>query len=440
MTEKVHMVGICGSGMSSIALWYRSRGLDVTGCDRNPGENLPELEEAGIKVYARHDPEHVRNSDRVVFSAAVPFDHMELQTARDLGIPVFRRSEALARLANSSRLLAVAGAHGKTTVTAMIGWILQETGHNPTVMLGGSVRPWKGNFRRGGKLSVVEADEYDRTFLRLRPSHSAVTSYAAEHLECYGTEQALSMAYGIFLEMTRPGGTVVVPAENRDLSVWAERIGRKVIATGPEGDFNCRHIQTEGWQQEYELEGKTGVLPMPGRHNLRNASTAMALARAAGAGVEEAMKALKSFPGISRRLEKLGRRGSVDIVSDYAHHPDEIEAALKTVKDIYKGTAAVVFQPHLYSRTAAQYQQMGSALSIADDVMVLPIYPAREEPLPGVTSELVVKACRQSGGTCSPVYTDEAIRMILELDPEVVVFMGAGSVDSLAREMAGDPA
>ena len=424
--------------MSSIALWYRSRGLEVTGCDRNPGENLPELEEAGIKVYTRHDPEHVQNSDRVVFSAAVPFDHSELQAARNSGIPVLRRSEALAELANSSRLLAVAGAHGKTTVTAMTGWILQETGQNPTVMLGGSVRDWRGNFRRGGELSVVEADEYDRTFLRLRPSHSAVTSYAVEHLECYGTEQALSMAYGIFLEMTRPEGTVVVPARNRDLARWAERIGRRIVETGPDGQIHCRHIRSNGWEQEYELEGLTGVLPMPGRHNLRNASTAIALACAAGVDTEEAVAALKSFPGISRRLERLGRKGSMDIVSDYAHHPDEMEAALETVTELYSGTTVVVFQPHLYSRTAAQYEEMGRALGMADKAMVLPIYPAREEPLPGVTSELVVQACLGNGGTCSTVDPEEVEESVRMSNPDVVVFMGAGSVDSLARKMAGE--
>jgi len=228
MAGRVHLVGICGSGMSSLALWYRYRGLFVSGCDRSPGENLAELLEAGIVVLDKHDPLHIENADKVVFSAAIPVDHPEIIRAREKGIPVLRRSEALAELANDSQLLAVAGAHGKTTTTAMTGWILQETGHDPTVMVGGTVNAWGGNFRSGSTLTVVEADEYDRAFLRLRPVSAAVTSFAIEHLECYGTPEALSVAFGVFLEMTRSGGTVIVPFINRDLAKWAGRIERKI--------------------------------------------------------------------------------------------------------------------------------------------------------------------------------------------------------------------
>jgi len=438
MSTSVHLIGICGSGMSSLALWYRDRGYEVSGCDRSPGENLSELLSAGIPVSDKHDPSHIEKVDRVVFSAAIPVDHPEIMSAREKGIPVLRRSEALAELANASQLLAVAGAHGKTTTTAMTGWILQETGHDPTVMVGGAVSAWGGNFRPGSILTVVEADEYDRAFLRLRPVSAAVTSFAIEHLECYGTPEALSVAFGVFLEMTRPGGTVIVPFINRDLAKWAGRIDRDVITTGPEGSVFCRLLETDKWRQKYIIDGIRGYLPLPGNHNLRNAETAIALASTAGVEPEESVRALESFPGVSRRLERIGTFGSAVVLSDYAHHPDEIEAALQGVSQVSDGKTVVIFQPHLYSRTAVQYEAAGIALSKADCILVLPIYPAREKPIPGVTSKLVADAAVRAGGNCSLCMPVDLRKALREQEAEIVVFMGAGSIDPLARELVED--
>ena len=438
MAGRVHLVGICGSGMSSLALWYRYRGFEVSGCDRSPGENLAELLDAGIVVLDKHDPLHIENADKVVFSAAIPVDHPEIISAREKGIPVLRRSEALAELANDSRLLAVAGAHGKTTTTAMTGWILQETGHDPTVMVGGTVSAWGGNFRSGSTLTVVEADEYDRAFLRLRPVSAAVTSFAIEHLECYGTPEALSVAFGVFLEMTRPGGTVIVPFVNRDLARWAVRIERNVIITGSEGSVFCKPLKADKWRQRYMINGIQGYLPLPGHHNLRNAETAIALASTAGVETEDSVLALESFPGVSRRLERIGNIGSAVVLSDYAHHPDEIEAALQGVSQVSQGKTVVVFQPHLYSRTAVQYEAAGIALSRADRALVLPIYPAREKPIPGITSKLVVDASVRAGGDCRLCTPVDVRKLLLEMEAEIIVFMGAGSIDPLARELVED--
>ena len=435
MNARVHLIGICGSGMSSLALWYKNRGFLVTGCDRNPGENLTELKNAGIVVSNEHDPSHIEKTDLVVFSAAIPSDHPEIMRAREKGIEVLRRSEALAELANASQLLAVAGAHGKTTTTAMTGWILQETGYDPTVMVGGEVKAWGGNFRPGSILTVVEADEYDRTFLRLRPESAAVTSFAIEHLECYGTPEALSVAFGVFLEMTRPGGTVIVPLVNRDLARWAERIDRNVITTGPDGSVFCRLVKAEPWQQKYVIDGVEGKLPLPGDHNLRNAETAIALASTVGIKTEESVRALESFPGVSRRLEMIGAYGSAVVLSDYAHHPDEIDAALQGVSQLSDGKIGVVFQPHLYSRTASQSEDMGRALSKADWAIVLPIFPSREKPIPGISSRLVVDASIRAGCDCSLCVPDELREVLNQKKAEIIVFMGAGSVDSYAREL-----
>mgnify|MGYP001061798573 CR=1 FL=1 len=319
----------------------------------------------------------------------------------------------------------------------MTGWILQETGYDPTVMVGGSVAAWGGNFRPGSRLTVVEADEYDRTFLRLRPESAAVTTFAIEHIECYGTPEALSVAFSVFLEMTRPGGTVIVPFIHRELARWAERIGRRIVTTGPDGMVFCRLLETEPWLQRYEIDGIEGKLPLPGAHNLRNAETAIALASAAGVKIVDALRALESFPGVSRRLERIGTCAAAVALSDYAHHPDEINAALQGVSQLSEGRIGVVFQPHLYSRTAAQYEETGRALSKADWTLVLPIYPAREKPLPGVTSQLIVDAALRAGGDCQLCLFDDLADQLKRKKAKIIIFMGTGSIDSYARELVG---
>jgi UDP-N-acetylmuramate--alanine ligase len=237
--------------------------------------------------------------------------------------------------------------------------------------------------------------------------------------------------------MTRPGGRVVVPFSIRDLALWAERIGRDVITTGPGGEICAERGRCGVWEQEYSLMGIEGLLPMPGEHNLRNAETAIALARWAGAGTEDAIEALKSFPGVSRRLERVGELGSMLALSDYAHHPDEMKAAIRAAREVSRGAVGVVFQPHLYSRTAAQATEMGRALSAADWSLVLPIYPARETPLPGVSSSLVVDSAVALGADCSSVMPEELHDRLRDRRAELVIFMGAGSVDSVCREMVG---
>jgi len=441
MPERIHLVGACGSGMSALALWYASLGRTVTGCDRDPGKGCEALERAGIRVFAGQDPAHVEGMDGVVFSAAVPRTDPELVRADELGIPVLRRSEALEELTRGTTLLAVAGAHGKSTTTAMTGWILQECGLDPTVMVGASIPGWTGGFRAGGALAVVEADEYDRAFLRLRPSCAAVTSFAAEHLECYGDRAALDMAFGVFLEMTAPGGSVVVPKELAHLARWAARIGRRVILTGPGGDIECRRTGGTGWEQTCETDGVPWRLGLPGAHNLRNACTAAALASTVGVPVERSVRALESFPGVGRRLERIGMLGAAVAVSDYAHHPDEMEAALEALAGLTAGgRIGVVFQPHLYSRTAAMAEDMGRALSTAAWSLVLPVFGARELPIPGVDAEQVAAAARRAGADCVSCRPEELAGLLRSRSADAVVFMGAGTIDGMARALVGEEA
>lgn len=440
MSRSVHLMGIGGTGMSALARWYQHLGWRVTGCDLSETGEIPRLASMGIEVLKGHDPEHLQGVDRLVFSAAVPEGNAELQAARDMGIDVLRRSEALAELTAGSELAAISGAHGKTTTTCLLGWILQSVGMDPLVLAGGSSMAWDGNFRPGEGPLVVEADEYDRAFLRLAPKWSCVTSFDREHLECYGTEEALSMAFSIFLEMTLPGGGIAVPKGRRELAYWAERLGRRVVTTGPGGDLTCVSRGPDGWGERYEVNGRSGRLPLPGGHNLRNCESAFAVAGLMGVALEECVQAAEGFPGVSRRLERLRNGGRRLLISDYAHHPAEMDSAIKAVRRVEEGPLGVVFQPHLFSRTAALAEQMGKALAQADWSLVLPVFPAREKPVPGIDNRLVANAARRLGARCDTCTEDELEEKLALLESEVVMFMGAGSVDSMARRLAEESA
>ena len=432
----VHLMGICGSGMSALAGWYSALGNAVTGCDETPSpEKVLSLGKLGITVETGHSSEHLSGIDRLVFSAAVSRENPELEGARRLGIPTLRRSEALAELAASHKVVSIAGAHGKTTTTSMAGWIAQEAGLDPTVFIGGNMDCWNGNFRAGGELAIVESDEFDRTFLRLSPTHAAVTSFALEHLECYGSPEALEWAFQSFLESVLPGGTVIVPVEKPGLGFWAERIGRKILTSGPGGDIDAKRGEYRGWGERFVLFGKRGFIPSPGLHNIRNAQVAVALSMACGIEPGEAMDALASWPGVSRRLEKIGDRANTIIVSDYAHHPDEMAAALSSVKKLADGPVTVVFQPHLPSRTSLLYREMGSALRIADSSYVLPIFKSREDGIPGVNSDLICAAAHRSGANCDLIEMDQIETILKEANGGVLIFMGAGSIDRHARRI-----
>jgi UDP-N-acetylmuramate--alanine ligase len=436
MSGRVHLIGIAGSGVSALARWYRHLGWEVSGCDAHPGSTGAELAEEGIEVTEGHDPSHVDDCQLVVYTAAVPLEHPEIVAARSAGTRTLRKSEALAELSEGRTLVTVAGAHGKTTTCGMIGWALEGIGGNPTVFVGGKVLGWNSNFRAGGDPVIMEADEYDRAFLRVRPTVAVVTSFTSEHLECYGDEEALAQAYGIYLEQTLPGGSVVVPYENRDLALWARRIGRNVLTTGEGGDFHFRHSRKEeGWGALFESNiGLAGSLSVPGRHNVLNATSACAALTQLGYDPEATADALATFPGVSRRLERLGELQGKTIISDYAHHPEEIEASLRAVRESCTGPLGVFFEPHLYSRTARLSRDMGSALLLADWAMILPVYPAREEPIEGVTNDLVCSAIREMGGDSQTVTPELVSKSLFEREAGTVVFMGAGSVDRLARE------
>ncbi len=447
----IHLMGIAGAGMSALALIARHRGVTITGCDSDTsGAGVADLTALGIRVWQGHDPSHVDGARAVVVTAAVPREHPELQRARALDLPVVRRADALGDLVNGgggggkSTLVAVAGTHGKTTTTVMVTEALTAAGQNPTGLAGGRVAAWGGNARIGGdQLFIVEADEYDKAFLSLRPTVAVVNNVEADHLECYGSIAALEDAFADFA-----GGAARVIVGGDDPG--ADRVALKLeapvwrVGQGATADVRIRAVRLEpgGSRAMIALPGGQTVelaLAVPGLHNVRNAATALAVLQALGADVRAGARALGEFRGVGRRFERLGEAGGVTVVDDYAHHPTEVAATLAAARQAFPGQRLIaVFQPHLFSRTALHGEALGRALAAADMVVVAPIYAAREQPQPGVTHHLVVRGATRAGAATVGVrdragLTNHVARAVRKGD--VVFTLGAGDVTRVGPEL-----
>ena len=440
----VHFVGIGGAGMSALALIARRRGVTVTGCDTDP-TGAADLAVLGAELHQGHDPAHVTGARAVVYTAAVPADHPELARARSLGIPVVPRKVALAELVSHGTVVGIAGTHGKTTTTVMTTEALTAAGLSPTGLAGGRVGHWGGNARPGGdQLFVVEADEYDQAFLALSPSIAVVNNVEADHLECYGSLAALEEAFAEFAGRARQA---VVSADDAGARRLAERLGTSTIRFGfaPDAAFRIHDARQspELTSAQVSVPGGTTEtirLRVPGLHNLRNATAALAVVHSLGGALEPALEALAEYRGVGRRFERLGEFGGVALVDDYAHHPSELAVTLDAARQAFPGRRLVaVFQPHLYSRTAAHGSAMGKALAAADLVFITEIYAAREQPMAGVSGVQVADAAKAAGAEVmfEPSRARLGARVRDLLRPgDVVLTLGAGDITLLGRELA----
>jgi len=437
--------------MSALALIARHLGVTITGCDSDPA-GAADLAALGVQVWRGHDPGHLKDARAVVVTAAVPPDHAELQRARALAIPVVRRADALGELVadGGGTLVAVAGTHGKTTTTVMVTEALAAAGRTPTGLAGGRVAAWHGNAKVGShELFVVEADEYDRSFLSLTPTVAVVNNVEADHLECYGTIAALEDA---FVEFAGRARRVIVGGDDAGAGRVAARLGAGVpvwrVGLSANADVRITNVVQEpaGSRATVELPGGSTVqlrLAVPGLHNVRNAATALAVLHALEADVRVGAKALASFGGVGRRFERLGEAGGVTVVDDYAHHPTEVAATLAAARQAFPGRRVVaVFQPHLYSRTALHGAALGEALAAADVVVVAPIYAAREQPSAGggVTHDVVARSAIRAGAPTVSVrdradLTGQVARAVRTGD--VVFTLGAGDVTRVGPELLG---
>ncbi len=446
-TRPVHFMGIGGAGMSALALIARRRGVAVSGCDPDPS-GAADVAALGATVLTGHDPAHISGCRAVVVTAAVPPDHPELAAARAAGVPVVPRKVALAELVSAGQVVGIAGTHGKSTTTVMTTEALTAAGLDPTGLAGGRVESWGGNARLGSdRLFVVESDEYDQAFLTLHPAIAVINNVEADHLECYGSLEALEAAFATFAGRA---GRVLVGGDDAG-ALRVARSTRRQVATAEiwrfglgDADLRISHIRqgASGSEATVSLPGGRKVqlkLQVPGVHNLRNATAALGVVHALGGPLEPALEALARYGGLGRRFERLGEARGITFVDDYAHHPTELVATLAAARQAFPARRLVaVFQPHLYSRTAAHGVAMGEALGAADLVIVTEIYGAREQPMPGVTGATVARAAEANGARVVFVPERSRVREVLleqTLPGDVVITLGAGDITRVGREL-----
>ena len=437
--KNIHFVGIGGIGMSGIAEVIHDAGVGVSGCDLKSSPATDLLISRGISVTIGHDPEHVREGvDLVVITSAVKGVHPEVDAAREAGIRIMKRSEVLGAIVNSKRAVAVSGTHGKTTTSAMIAVVLEEAGLDPTVLVGGMVRNLGTNAKNGkGELLVVEADEYDRTFHRLHPEIAVVTNIEADHLEYYGSFEAIEEAFAIFLEGVK--GPIIACVDDAPVAKVVHGTKRRVIGYGlsERAEVRAVNVQFSERGSSFEVPG-VGFFKLfvPGEHNIRNGLAAIAVGLELGIAPEALSSGLAKFLGVDRRFQIMGEYHGAVIVDDYAHHPTEIRATLEGARGGYPNRRIVaLFQPHLYSRTRDFAREFAEAMKIADVAIVAPVYAAREKPVEGVSSRLIADAIE--GVEFLDRSNAEIVgEMRRRLQPnDVFIVMGAGDVHEIAEEL-----
>ena len=438
--KNIHFVGIGGIGMSGIAEILRSQGVAVSGCDLKRSAATDLLGERGIAVSLGHDPAHLDGVDLVVVTSAVRGENEELEAARARGIRVMKRKELLGEIVNQKRGVGVAGTHGKTTTSAMIATILEEAGLDPTVLVGGMLSNFGGNAKSGhGDVIVVEADEYDRTFHELHPEIAVVTNVEPDHLEYYGSFEAIEDAFSIFAAGVREGGVVIGCADDPAVVRLLRGVRRRVVTygLGENTDLTAININYEHRGSTFEVPG-VGFFKLfvPGAHNVRNALAAIAVARELGVTPHATASALAKFLGVDRRFQILGDYAGALIVDDYAHHPTEIRATLTAARNGYPERRIVaIFQPHLYSRTRDFAREFGESLAVADVALLAPIYAAREKPIEGITARMIADAV--AGIEFLDRSNDEIVNELRRrLQPnDIFITMGAGDVHEVAEAL-----
>ena len=442
----IYFVGIGGIGMSALARYYRARGAEVAGYDLRETDLTRALEAEGIAVHYGDEPAAIpARIDLAVYTPAVPDDLGELAELRRRGVRLVKRAEALGLASRSHRTLAVAGTHGKTTTSAMAAYLMREAGADAVAFLGGISANYGTNYLAGaGEWLVAEADEYDRSFLHLRPDVATVSFIESDHLDVYGDDGAFEESFRAFVGGVRDGGRVVTkrPIAER----LAGALGHVEVWTyGVEdaaADWSATSLRVEGGAYRFDVVGPAGAregltLAMPGRHNVENAVAAIAAVVAAGVDFGRACDLLGGFRGVARRFEELGRWRGARVISDYAHHPTEVSAAANTARTMFGSYRVIgIFQPHLFSRTRDFAEAFAAALSEFQEVVVLEIYPARERPIEGVTSMKIFQDI--SAPAKYLVHSSEAPELLAALAGDVLLFMGAGDIDTLARRLAAE--
>ncbi len=443
----VHFVGIGGIGMSGIAEVLHNLGYQVQGSDQSESANVQRLRQKGIEVFIGHAAENLGDAEVVVVSTAIRRTNPEVMAAREKSLPIVRRAEMLAELMRFRQAVAIGGTHGKTTTTSMVATLLDAGGLDPTVINGGIINAYGTNARMGeGEWMVVEADESDGTFLKLPADIAVVTNIDPEHLDHYGSFDAVREAFRQFVENVPFYGFAVMCIDHPEVQALVSRIDdRRIVTYGanPQSDVRFSNHRMDAAVSVFDVSirdrksGKETVieglrLPMPGRHNVSNATAAIAVAHELGLSPDEIRTGLAAFGGVKRRFTHAGSWNGVEIFDDYGHHPVEIKAVLKAAREACSGRVIAIAQPHRFSRLHDLFNDFAACFNEADKVIIAPVYPAGEEPIEGVSSEALVARIK-AGGHRSVSFAEgpeEIARIIADFAQpgDFIVFLGAGSI------------
>ena len=444
--RRLHFVGIGGAGMSGIAEVLHENGFVVTGSDMGEGAVIDYLKGLGIRIDPKHEAKNVVDADLVVYSSAIPFDNPELVEARNRRIPVIRRAEMLGELMRLKYTLSIAGTHGKTTTTSIVGAIWEEAGLDPTIIVGGIVKGKCSGAKVGhGDYLFAESDEFDRSFLSMMPSSAIITNIDADHLDTYENIDAIKDAFTQFANKIPFYGQVIVCLDDPNVQQILSHLKKPVITYGftRQAKYRVENLTFVKGYPQFEIlcDGKSlgqFKLQIPGRHNVLNATAAVALAVEEGISIEVARKAVAAFEGVKRRFEFIGEKNGVMVFDDYAHHPTEATATLLGFREAFPDKRIIVaFQPHLFTRTRDQHEAFGSAFSNCDVLLVTDIYPSREKPIEGVTGAMVANSAADRGHRDARFIGDvnNLIPVCKDLlkPNDVIVLMGAGNIWKLGQ-------
>lgn len=446
-TRKIHFIGIGGIGMSGIAEFLHNQGLEISGSDMRKSDTTDHLESLGIVVHEGHNPQNITDADVVVKSSAVTDENVEVIAAKALNIPVIRRAEMLAEITRMSFSIGISGTHGKTTTTSMTGMVLEAAGLEPTIIVGGKVKNFGSNNVMGsGQYIVVEADEYDHSFLTLSPCIAGITNIDADHLDCYENLDNIKDAFVEYANKVPFFGSVICCLDDAGVQSILPRINKKILTYGlsRQADIQALDIKMEGFSCSYILSYKgynlgTIKMDVTGKHNILNSLQAAAIGLELDIPFAAIASGLANYSGVYRRFELKGTAKEITVYDDYAHHPTEIQATLEAFKDSSPRRIVALYQPHLYSRTRDFAVEFGNSFFHCDQLLLAPIYPAREAPIEGVSSKLIADVaigCGHRG-----VNLIESNEKIVEatlaiLKPgDILVTMGAGNIWQYGEEI-----
>ena len=445
--QQIHFVGVGGAGMSGIAEVLLNLGYHVTGSDLSQSEIVKRLEGLGGKVFIGHRAENIGSAQVVVISSAVSAENVEVREARSRHIPVIPRAEMLAELMRLKYSIAIAGAHGKTTTTSLVASVLAAGGMDPTVVIGGKFNRFGSHAKLGqGDFLVAEADESDGSFLALSPTIAVATTIDREHLDYYQDLDAIKQAFLEFLNKVPFYGSGVICLDQEHIQVLLPFLRKRYVTYGMtmQADLIATEVNLRPWESEFRIRHHQNDLgrfrlPLPGLHNVYNALAAVTVGLELDIGIDSIRSSLAEFPGVERRFQKVGEKGGITVIDDYAHHPTEIKAALTTARRVCERKLLVVFQPHRYTRTRDLLEEFSTAFYQADRLFLMDIYPGGEKPIADVTGERLYKEIKEHGHRDVAYFSDpdEAAEALISFarPGDAVLTLGAGDVWKIGRKI-----